>query len=400
MIFRSCSLTKRRLSLNSSRKNPSISRSTLNPSSVLPALPSGARILLLRLRSIGDIVLLTPALRLLKTWRPDLQISVFVESRFRELLAGNPCVNEVLHPCDATGWQALVAPVRAARELRGRKFALCINLHGGPRSAFLARWCGATWKAGFEHFRNGGIYDFSIPDARNILGQPVIHTAEHQAAALFWLGLPQQSIPPSEIFVSDSGKAEWTERRSALGIPLEREYAIIQPTALYPTKEWAAEGFARLGGHIEESTGILPVFSCGPGESERLDAVEQASSKKIRRLENPSLAAFMAALSSARLFVGNDSGPAHIAAALRRPLVVIFGSSNSRIWRPWAGSPPAATGRAFRMVQNSYECNPCRGDRCYRFDRPQCILSVTLAQVQAAVDSVLNEEPGTALVTG
>ena len=317
-----------------------------------------------------------------------------IESRFHELLGSNPCVDEVLHPPGGKGWQELVAPILTARELRKRKFSLCVNLHGGPRSAFLARLCGARWKAGFEHFRSHRIYDFSIPAARTILGQPEIHTAEHQAAAFFWLGLPRQPIPSSEMFVSDSGRAEWSERRAAVGIPPEREYAIIQPTALYPTKEWPPEGFARLGEHIEKSAEILPVFSCGPAESARLDAVQRASQKRIRRLENLSLSAFLAALSSARLFVGNDSGPAHIVAALGRPLVVIFGSSSSRIWGPWAGSPPTAASRLFRTVQNSYDCNPCRGDRCYRFDRPRCILSVTLDQVQSAVDSVLKERPG------
>ena len=64
--------------------------------SILPSLPIGARILVVRLRSIGDIILMTPALRLLKAWRPDLPVSVMVESRFRELLENNPDVAEIL----------------------------------------------------------------------------------------------------------------------------------------------------------------------------------------------------------------------------------------------------------------------------------------------------------------
>jgi len=98
------------------------------------------------------------------------------------------------------------------------------------------------------------------------------------------------------------------------------------------------------------------------------------------------LGQFAAALTDTRLFVGNDSGPAHMAAALSRPLVVIFGSSSSPIWGPWprlTSNPPA------RVVQNSYPCNPCPGDRCYRFERPECILSVSLEQVRSAVETVL-----------
>jgi ADP-heptose:LPS heptosyltransferase len=117
-----------------------------------------------------------------------------------------------------------------------------------------------------------------------------------------------------------------------------------------------------------------------------LDAVEKASGTTIRRLENASLGQFAAALAGARLFVGNDSGPAHMAAALARPVVVIFGSSSSSIWGPWprrSSSPPA------RVVQNPFECNPCPGDRCYRFREPECILSVTFDQVKAAAEAVL-----------
>ena len=128
-------------------------------SSLLPELPVGARILLLRLRSIGDIVLLTPALRLLKAWRPDLRASVLVEARFRDLLEGQPDVDEVLlrEGRFAASWPLL-------REIRQRRFALCLNLHGGATSAWLAALSGARWRAGFAHFRRRGVYIVLLPD--------------------------------------------------------------------------------------------------------------------------------------------------------------------------------------------------------------------------------------------
>jgi heptosyltransferase III len=325
-----------------------------------------------------------------------------VEPCFSELLVGNPYVDEVLRLHEANGWRKLAAPILTVRELRKRNFSLCVNLHGGPRSAFLSRHCGARWKAGFSHFRGQTTYSLAVPDAREILGRPLIHTAEHQAAAFFWLGLPRQPIPRAELFPSDAGKAEWNGRLEALGIPPGAEYAIIQPTALYSTKEWPAERFAQLGDYMERSSGITPIFSCGPGESVRLDEVEQALRKPVRRAQDLSLRTFIAALSGAKLFVGNDSGPAHMAAALGRPVVVVFGSSSSRIWGPWRGTNDYVIGtgttveHAFRVVQNSYECNPCRGDRCYQFDRPRCILSVSFEQVRSAIESVLAEAAGAA----
>ncbi len=354
--------------------------------SLLPDLPSGARILILRLRSIGDIVLLTPALQLLKNWRPDLRISVMVEARFRELLQGNPAIEEILIPGEGAGAGNLLSRLGVIRSLRSRGFSLCVNLHGGPTSCLFTRWSAAPWRVGFAHYRGAGTYNILVPDARTIMNQPSLHTAEHQAAAFFYLGLPRTEIPRAQLFCGGTQAAWWDARRATLRIPRDEAYAIIHPTAAYKTKEWSAEGFARIGEHLECDARIIPVYSCGPGESPVLDAVAKDSGGPIRRLENVSLGQFAAALSGAKLFVGNDSGPAHMASALARPLVVVFGSSSSPIWGPW---PRPGSNSAARVVQNPYACNPCPGDRCYQFARPECILSVAFDQVRAAVDEVL-----------
>lgn len=357
--------------------------------SILPSLPPGARILIIRLRSIGDIVLLTPALRLLKDWRPDLRLSVVIESRFRDLLENNPDVDEILDPGHGSGWTKLASRAHAVREIRRREFSLCVNLHGGPTSSLLTSWSGARWKAGFEHFRQRGIYQVLIPDARTILNQPVIHTAEHQASAFFHLGLPRKDIPRARLFVAPAEEAAWKGECVALGLSTERDYAVIHPTALYSTKQWGTENFSRLGAYLEKEIGLPVIYSCGPGELAVLDAVEKAAATSVRRLESQGLKQFAAVLAGARIFIGNDSGPAHMAAALGRPGVVIFGSSSSRIWGPW---PPSGL---WQIVQNDYDCNPCPGDRCYRFERPECILSITDEQVRSAVEKVLAQAPQT-----
>ncbi|MGD0125426.1 MAG: glycosyltransferase family 9 protein [Terriglobia bacterium] len=360
----------------------------MTPGSLLADLPERSRILIIRLRSIGDIVLLTPALHLLKSWRPDFIVSVLVEARFRELLEGNPDVDEILFPGE--GPIKIASRLGAALALRRKKFAVCVNLHGGPTSRFLAKASGARTSVGFAHFRSPQQYQILVPDARLILDQPSLHTAEHQACAFFYLGLPRQEIPRARMFVRDEHKAWWNERRENLGLAPGQDYAMVHPTALYATKQWSAEKFAQLAVALEHEIGLKPVFSCGPGEEAVLDAVQRASSFAIRRLESSGLGQLAAAFSGARLFVGNDSGPAHIAAAHARPLVVIFGSSSSAIWGPWPrkSDPPA------QVVQNFYECNPCPGDRCYRFERPECILSVSFGQVKSAVESVLARSVG------
>jgi len=203
-----------------------------------------------------------------------------------------------------------------------------------------------------------------------------------------WLGLPRRAIPAARLVVSPAGQSEWEQKRATLGLAADRPYAILHPAALYATKQWKPENFARLGLYLEREVGLVPLFCCGPGESGRLDAVEEAAHHldgraRIFRLEGMSLQGLAAALGGTRLFVGNDSGPAHMAVALGRPTVVIFGSSSSAIWGPWPRSGPG------RIVQNRFECNPCPGDRCYRFQQPECILSVTYEQVRLAVEGAL-----------
>ncbi|MEJ2009718.1 MAG: glycosyltransferase family 9 protein [Acidobacteriota bacterium] len=356
--------------------------------SLLPSLPAGSRLLIIRLRSIGDIVLLTPALRLLKQWRPDLRTSVLVDSRFRDLLDANPDIEEVIGLEKAAGYRRLAAEWQTIRKLRRKRFSVCLNLHGGPTSTTLMAASGAQWKAGFWHFRLQRLYNILVPDARKILNQSSIHTAEHQACALFWLGLPQTEIPAARLEVCEEDSRWWSTQRDAAGIPAGQPYAVVHPTALYPTKQWAPEHFAKAGSFLEREAGLKVIYSAGPGESSVLDAVERACGQHIRRLGNASLGKFAAAMAEARLFLGNDSGPAHMAAALGRPSVVVFGSSSSSIWGPW---PPADPARPSHVVQNSYECNPCPGDRCYRYDRPECILSITYEQVRDALQAVLRD---------
>jgi heptosyltransferase-3 len=358
----------------------------MNASSLLPDLPAGARIVLVRLRSIGDVILLTPSLQMLKEWRPDLRVTVVVESRFHELLEGNPDIEDLVEPGSGSGAAKIAARWRAIRALRQRDFALCVNLHGGPTGTLLTRAGGARLKVGFDYYRARGVYDILVPDTRKILGRNQIHTAEHQAAIFFHLGMPRREIPRARIFVKTSSRVWWKEKRASLGVAEGSPYAIVHPTALYATKQWAPEHFARLGTFLAEETGLTPVYSCGPGESEVLDAIQRVGNARIMRLEGASLSQFAAAIEDARVFVGNDTGPAHMAAALERPEVVIFGSSSSVIWGPW---PREASSPRARIVQNSYSCNPCPGDRCYQFERPECILSVTFEQVRSAVEAVL-----------
>ena len=122
---------------------------------LLERLPSGSRIAVIRLRSLGDCVLTTPALALLKTHRPDLRIGVIVEARFRALFEESPHVDEILPP-----------EARAVRKWHPR---MVLNLHGGSRSMWLTAASGADIRAGFAHHAYSFVYNQRIPRAQEIL---------------------------------------------------------------------------------------------------------------------------------------------------------------------------------------------------------------------------------------
>ena len=139
---------------------------------MLQRLPENARVAVIRIRSLGDCVLSTPALSILKNARPDLRIAVAVEPRFAAIFEGNPAVSQLLEPS--------VTSVFAYHP------HLCLNLHGGTRSMCMTAGSFAVHRAGFAHHKGSSIYNHPIPRAQEILGfdRPV-HTAEHLASAMF-----------------------------------------------------------------------------------------------------------------------------------------------------------------------------------------------------------------------
>ena len=270
---------------------------------VLERLPDCARVAVIRLRSLGDCVLTTPALSILKESRPDLEIAVVVEDRFAPVFEGNPSVRTLLPPA--------VTPLRDWRP------QLCLNLHGGTRSAGLTVASGARFRAGFAHFRFARAYNVVIPRAQEILGvDRVVHTAEHLASAIFFLGAQRIEIP----------RARLSAERQAGTTP----YAAIHPIASHPDKTWPADRFLRVAAQL----GMDSVFIAGPGE-------DLSAFQAHRTLAGAPLSEIKNLIAGASLFIGNDSGPAHMAAAFGIPVVVLFGPSDVDVWRPW--KTPAET---------------------------------------------------------
>jgi len=275
---------------------------------LLERLPRDSRLAILRLRSLGDCVLTTPGIDILKRARPDLRLAVVVEDRFRAIFENNPGIDWIL--------PAALGPLREWRP------QLCLNLHGGTHSAWLTALSGARYRAGFAHFRHQFLYNVRIPRAQEILGiDRKVHTAEHLASAMFYLGVPGCEIPRAKLFA---------EAR-----PQDRGCAVIHPVAATPQKTWRADGFLAVAESLQQS-GLAPVFIGGPGD-------DLSAFRAYRTLSGVPLAEIKNLLAGAALFIGNDSGPAHMAAAFGLPVVVIFGASDPVIWGPWRTSSRIVT---------------------------------------------------------
>lgn len=309
---------------------------------------------------MGDCLLLTSPVRVLKKQFPQFRVAVLVESEFAACFDGNPDFDEVL----VSGKK-----LWTASQLLSRRFDAILNLHGGPTSLFYA--CTARGKRiGREQYQYSRLYHGLAPAP-----ELSAHAVETTLALFRWLGV-QSGPAPRLRFELHQKEAQ----RIQLKLGHNQPYIVIHPAALMATKRWAPERFAEIARRLVHRKFRI-VWTAGPGEeSFVVQAAEKVDGTSILfGLTIPELAELIRA---ARLYIGNDSGPMHLAAAVGTPVVAVWGSSDSRRWQPW--------GVAHRVVQNPFECNPCPGYRCLVADSPLCIESVTVQQVQSRVDELLS----------
>jgi len=358
---------------------------SMDPGQILPNLPPNAKILFIRLRSLGDTVLSTPLYAALKNWRPDLRVSVLVEKPNDEVLRRNPDILDV-HAIPPAGKETLSpsplgARLTAIRRLRADHFDCCLNLHGGSTSALFTWFSRATYRVGLKNFRNPYCYNVRIESQPVNSPEGKRHTVEHQMEWLHILGLPRTEIPKLRVFPDPIITAQVEAKLARQGLSPGIPYGVIQPTSKFGTKEWTPQGFAEISDYLQNSYGYRIVLTGGPNDESKLKQVFGHCRLEPVMLCHISIAELMGVIKGANLFIGNDSGPTHLAAALGIPTVVLYGSSDSQVWYPWKTH--------FQRVQNPYACNPCPGYRCIVYGEPKCILSITPSQVKMAIKRLL-----------
>src|SRR5690348_3755076 len=334
------------------------------------------RVLVVRLRSIGDTVLATPSLFALKRFLPHAQIDILVEDWVAPLLAHHPHVDNVIE-LERGG---VVARMNIARELRSMHYDVVYNLHGGTTATFLTRATGARHRVGFKTYQYARLHTELVPSPLLLWGQQKTHSVEQQLALLGWTGVPVSDRPRTRLGVAPDAAGSVIRHLEDAGLA-DRKIALLHPAAAFNTKRWAGKNFARVAEYLAER-GYASVAIAARPEAEIVEELVNESSVPILTLDL-SLPEVSALASRSQIFVGNDSGIAHIAAAVGTPSVVIFGSSNIAHWRPWHRA-------AAEVVFEEMPCQPCHGYFCEKFPQPECILRVPVAKVIAAIEKCLN----------
>lgn len=345
-----------------------------HPSQILPELPPGSDVLILRLRSMGDMVMLTPALAALHAWRPDLKLRVVAQPPFAPVLEGNPAVTEIIP------FRTVLA---CAQDLRGRKFPVLFNHHGGPTSAVLSAGARVPVRVCWQHCQFGFVYNVRVPGPGHFYGSRPVHTVEHRMTQFYYTGLPRGPIPPAQVFPQPDAVASVHEKLTARGIEPGQPYAVMHPGASHPSKQWPLEGFAQIARWMSSEHGLRTVIRLGPADAALAAGIPRTFGPETVVIDPQAmdLREAIALIAGASFFLGNDSGPAHLATAAGRPLVVIFGSTDPVTWGPWQ--------TPHRVVQASGPCEKCKAGRCYASDGGRCILSVRLDAVREACAQML-----------
>ncbi len=335
-------------------------------------VPPYKRILLTRLKFIGDIVLTTPIIRSVRAACPDAMIAFLGEKHAVSLLQGNPHLDEIL-PFDFAR-PAVLEQTRVAWMLRRRRFDLVIDLFNNPRSALLTYATGARVRIGLDRGGRGALYTLRVRDD----GRPKTPVEFHNQF-LRCAGI-QPSAVRTELFLAPD------ERASIQALLPEGTGSLIglHPGASWPAKRWPAERFALLADHLA-AAGRRVVVTAGPHDGDTIRRLLYMSASPPHVLPLVPLRRLAAAISRCDVFVSNDAGPMHIAAALGVPTVGIFGPGEENIWFPY---DPAEGHQALRR---DVPCHPCHKDFCPRTGAGymECMTLLPVEEVEAAVEQAL-----------
>jgi len=349
------------------------------------------RALVLKLRHHGDVLLASPVLAALKAHAPRMEIDALVYDDTAPMLEGHPALARLFTV--GRGWRALGAWARLVAEwtlfaaLRARAYALIVHLSEQPRGAWLARALGARYSVGPRLPDRGGLWTRSFSHLYPLVRNGRRHQVELNLDALRRIGV-QPSIEERRVQFVPGAQAE---QRVAALLAEHRlgdgGFVHMHPASRWRFKCWPAAKNAEL---VERLTrgGQRVVLTAAPDADELAlieDIARRAAVQPVNLAGKLSIKELGALTARARLFIGVDSMPMHLAAAMGVPTVALFGPSGELEWGPW--------NVAHRVLTSAHPCRPCGNDGCGGGKLSECLTTLTVDEVTQAAEQLLAGGP-------
>ena len=312
----------------------------------------GLRILVVRLGALGDIVRTLPAVRALRFSLPEAEVSWVCDDRWERILRGHPDLDRVLLLPRRGGIASLISVPRFLGELRSLGANLVLDFHGNLRSGLVGRLSAARFRLGYDgHQQKEGNRRFTThriepgPRRRSRL--------ERNLDLVRALGVAVSPLPDAGLPISRIALKAAREAAAAAGTEPGR-YALINPgaSARQAYKKPPAEALAAAARGIA-AAGLVPLVVWGPGEERDAGRVVESSGGVARLAPPTTLEVLVALIRRARLLVGGDSGPLHLACGVGCPVVALYGPTDPAVNAPW-GVPSRIVvprGRAYTGIK-------------------------------------------------
>jgi heptosyltransferase-1 len=293
--------------------------------------PKPSRILVVRLGAMGDVIHALPAVSALAKALPESKIDWIIEPRWAYLLEGNPYLNAVI-PLPLNAWRKepfRTGSWRAARELiadlRATQYDLALDLQGLIKSASLARLTGARRRAGFERA------DLREPFAARLYTEQVGVTGAHV--------VDQNLSAVRRLVGAAPGGVEFPlpEGDYSAALPAG-EFVLATPVAGWGSKQWPARHYAHLAGLLYQGLGLPLVLDCAPSDVDYVQGIARTAPAESVVVHTSTIPQLIGATRRARAVLGVDSGPLHLAAALEKPGVAVFGPTDPARNGPYGGT--------------------------------------------------------------
>lgn len=345
------------------------------------------RILLIRLREIGDVVFTTPALRALRLHFPDAHVTYLVEPSAAPVVARNRWIDEVI-VAPRRHW---VSDLVLGRRLRAARCDLAIDFHGGPRASLLTWLSGAPMRVGYDAPGRGWMYTHRVDRPRAIRPR---HAVENQWDLLEAIGIaPGEAARFAvEMPVDPAAAAAVAAGLQTAGVRATDRLVVMHVSAGNPFRRWPQRSFAEVAATLARDAATTVLVTSGPSER---DAAERVVAEAYARLPEPrrraivvgdwSLPELRAVLDRAALFIGGDSGPLHIAATSDVPIVALYGPTLPVRSHPWRDERLATES----VEGGALECRPCDQRRCIPGDF-RCLTGISPDAVIAAAKRALS----------